>query len=196
MTSVHWRSSAYWKMRGLVSSVTRLGDFADKFTYKSSLNLPRLLRVLWKTSLLRRKNWCDQVFGNFYNFGVLLISTCGHTGPCLALKHTELGCGGYCIVLAWWLWEPKLDCHLCFNKSQSCPLFRLVSSLLCSFYNATLFFHHTCCSFGVFLILSMDTAKRVVPPIMFVYCFGFQNLRRHMCCRAITKQMVYGAPHV
>ena len=31
----------------------------------------------------------------------------------------------------------------------------------------------------------MDTTKRVAPPITFVYCFGLQNLRRHMCCRAI-----------
>ena len=34
----------------------------------------------------------------------------------------------------------------------------------------------------------MDTAKRVVPTITFVYCFGLQNLRRHMCCRAITNK--------
>ena len=31
----------------------------------------------------------------------------------------------------------------------------------------------------------MDTAKCVALPITFVYCFGLQNLRRHMCCRVI-----------
>ena len=31
---------------------------------------------------------------------------------------------------------------------------------------------------------TMETDKRVVPPIPFVYWFGLQNLRRHMCGRA------------
>ena len=38
---------------------------------------------------------------------------------------------------------------------------------------------------------TMDTEKRVLPPIPFVYCFGLQNLQRHthLCYRAI-KQMI------
>ena len=39
----------------------------------------------------------------------------------------------------------------------------------------------------------IDTAKRVAPPITSVYCFGLQNLRRHMCCRAIKTNGVEGA---
>ena len=36
----------------------------------------------------------------------------------------------------------------------------------------------------------MDTAKRVAP--VDVYCFGLQNLRRHMCCRAIKNKWYRG----
>ena len=36
----------------------------------------------------------------------------------------------------------------------------------------------------------MDTAKRMAPAIMLVYCFGLQNLRRHMCCKAIKWAVV------
>ena len=31
----------------------------------------------------------------------------------------------------------------------------------------------------------MDTDNRVAPPIPLFYWFCLQNLRRHMCCRAI-----------
>ena len=37
--------------------------------------------------------------------------------------------------------------------------------------------------------ISMDTDNRVAPPITFVYCFCLQNLRRHMCCRAIKTKL-------
>ena len=37
---------------------------------------------------------------------------------------------------------------------------------------------------GEYFIYIMDTDNRVAPPILFVYWFGLQNLRRHMCCRA------------
>ena len=30
---------------------------------------------------------------------------------------------------------------------------------------------------------AMDTDKRVLPPIPFVYCFGLQNLRRHIAIK-------------
>ena len=36
----------------------------------------------------------------------------------------------------------------------------------------------------------MDTAKRVVPPIPFVYWFVLQSLRHHMCCRAIKNKLI------
>ena len=36
----------------------------------------------------------------------------------------------------------------------------------------------------------MDTVKCVGPPIPFVYWFGFQTLRRHMCCRAIKTILI------
>ena len=39
----------------------------------------------------------------------------------------------------------------------------------------------------------MDTAKHVAAPITFVYCLGLQNLRRHMCCRAIKTNGIGGA---
>ena len=39
---------------------------------------------------------------------------------------------------------------------------------------------------------TMDTEKRVLPPIPFVYCFGLQNLQRHMCCRAIKTNGIGG----
>ena len=35
------------------------------------------------------------------------------------------------------------------------------------------------------LCFDIETDKCVAPPITFVYWFGLQNLRRHMCCRAI-----------
>ena len=38
--------------------------------------------------------------------------------------------------------------------------------------------------------LPMDTDNRVAPPIQFVYWFGLQNLRRHMCCRAIKTKLI------
>ena len=40
------------------------------------------------------------------------------------------------------------------------------------------------------LIFSMDTDNCVAPPIPFVYCFCLQNLRRHMCCRAIKTKLI------
>ena len=43
-----------------------------------------------------------------------------------------------------------------------------------------------------FTFYPMDTDKRVLPPIPFVYCFGLQNLRRHMCCRAIKNKWYRG----
>ena len=36
----------------------------------------------------------------------------------------------------------------------------------------------------------MDTDNRVAPPIPFVYGFELQNLRRHMCCRAIKTKLI------
>ena len=44
------------------------------------------------------------------------------------------------------------------------------------------------------IILAMDTAKRVAPPITFAYCFGLQNLRCHIYYRAI-KIKWYRGPH-
>ena len=38
----------------------------------------------------------------------------------------------------------------------------------------------------------MHTDKHVLPPIPFVYCFGLQNLRRHMSCKEIKKKNVVG----
>ena len=38
--------------------------------------------------------------------------------------------------------------------------------------------------------VSMDTDNRVAPPIPFVYWFCLQNLRRHMCCRAIKTKLI------
>ena len=36
----------------------------------------------------------------------------------------------------------------------------------------------------------MDTDNRVAPPIPLVYWFCLQNLRRHMCCRAIKTKLI------
>ena len=36
----------------------------------------------------------------------------------------------------------------------------------------------------------METDKRVAPPIPFAYWFGLQNLRHHMCCRAIKTKLI------
>ena len=36
----------------------------------------------------------------------------------------------------------------------------------------------------------IETDKRVAPPIPFVYWLGLQNLRRHMCCRAIKTKRI------
>ena len=36
----------------------------------------------------------------------------------------------------------------------------------------------------------IETDKRVAPPIMFVYWIGLQNLKRHMCCRAIKTKLI------
>ena len=38
----------------------------------------------------------------------------------------------------------------------------------------------------------MDTDKCVLPPIPFVYCFGLQNLRCHMSCRAMKNKRYRG----
>ena len=35
-----------------------------------------------------------------------------------------------------------------------------------------------------------ETDKRVAPPIPCVYWFGLQNLRHHMCCRAIIPKLL------
>ena len=35
-------------------------------------------------------------------------------------------------------------------------------------------------------------AIAATPPITFVYCFGLQNLRHHMCCRAIKIKWYWG----
>ena len=43
------------------------------------------------------------------------------------------------------------------------------------------------------LFVTVDTDKRVPPPfspLVFVYWFGLQNLRRHMCCRAIKTTLI------
>ena len=39
-------------------------------------------------------------------------------------------------------------------------------------------------------VLPMDTDNRVAPPIPLVYWFCLQNLRRHMCCRAIKTKLI------
>ena len=36
----------------------------------------------------------------------------------------------------------------------------------------------------------MDTDNRMAPPILFVYQFVLQNLRRHMCCRPIKTKLI------
>ena len=36
----------------------------------------------------------------------------------------------------------------------------------------------------------MDYDNRVAPPIPFVYRFCLQNLRCHMCCRAIKTKLI------
>ena len=39
----------------------------------------------------------------------------------------------------------------------------------------------------------MDTEKRVAHPKPFVYWFGLQNLRRHMCCRTSKTKLGGGS---
>ena len=61
-----------------------------------------------------------------------------------------------------------------------------ISSLRCNQTGSKWGFH-------LAIISWMSSSHFFAPQFLFVYCFGLQNLRRHMCCRAIKTNGIGGS---